>query len=61
MANGYRFENWEGATKSWSPYHPDYKDYRKKGNCKRWIARCLNIGARLSVLNQKEVNKAFIE
>jgi len=61
MANGYRFENWEGATKSWSPYHPDYKDYRKKGKCKRWIARRLNIGARLSVLNQKEVNKAFIE
>ena len=61
MGNGYRFENWEGATKSWSPYHPDYKDYRKKGNCKRWIARCLNIGARLAVLNQKEVNKAFAE
>ena len=60
-ANGYRFENWEGATKSWSPYHPDYKDYRKKGNCKRWIARCLNVGARLSVLTQQEVNKAFIE
>jgi hypothetical protein len=60
-ANGYRFENWDGATKSWSPYHPSYEDYRKKGNCKRWIARCLNIGARLSVLNQKEVNKAFVE
>jgi len=59
--NGYRFENWETATKSWSPYHPDYEDYRKKGNCNRWIARCLNTNGRLARLNQKEVNKAFIE
>lgn len=59
--NGYRLENWEGAPKTWTPYHPDYKDYRKVGNCKRWIARCLNLGARSAVLDQEEVNKAFVE
>ena len=57
----YRFENWEGAPMSWTPYHPDFADYKKKGNCKRWIARCLNIGTRFALIDQKEVNKAFSE
>ena len=38
---GGKYGNWERATKSWVPYHPDYDDYRQKGLMRRWIARCL--------------------
>ena len=61
MAYGYRFENWQGAPKSWVPYHPHYTDYRKKGHCKRWIARCLNIGTRHKILKINDVEQAFYE
>ena len=59
--NTERFENWEYASKSWSPYHPDHDDYQKKGSCRRWVARCLNVGTRIALLNQSEVDKAFDE
>tara|TARA_Y200000002_G_scaffold285579_1_gene239616 strand:+ start:309 stop:1634 length:1326 start_codon:yes stop_codon:yes gene_type:complete len=58
--NDKRFENWNNAPKNWSPYHPSHDDHRKKGSCRRWIARCLNIGTRIALLNQKEVDKAFL-
>jgi len=54
-----RFENWLDAPKDWEPYHPSHDDYKKKGNSRRWIARILNVGSRLAVINQKEINKAF--
>ncbi len=55
-----RFENWKNAPKNWTPYHPAHDNYKKKGNSRRWIARCLNVGTRIATLNQKEVNKAFL-
>ena len=55
-----RFENWQSSTQNWTPYHPAHDDYRVKGNCRRFIARCLNIGTRISTLNNKEVEKAFV-
>ena len=58
-ANYERFENWVDAPKDWTPYHPSHDDYKKKGECRRWIARILNVGTRLAVINQKEVDKAF--
>ena len=60
LADG-RYGNWERATKSWVPYHPDYDDYQKKGLMRRWIARCLNMHARLREITQNEVNNAFLE
>tara|TARA_B100001059_G_C17783703_1_gene555806 strand:+ start:288 stop:1628 length:1341 start_codon:yes stop_codon:yes gene_type:complete len=58
---GGRYGNWEKATKSWIPYHPDYDDYQKIGNMRRWIARCLNMHARLREISQEDVNDAFLE
>lgn len=55
-----RFENWKNAPKDWAPYHPSHDDYKKKGDSRRWIARCLNVGTRIANLNQKEVDKAFL-
>ena len=54
-----RYGDWRRATKSWTPYHPDIDDYQKKGNCRRWIFRCLNMEARLRELTQLDVDEAF--
>lgn len=56
-----RFGDWRRAPKTWEPYHPSYDDYQTPGNCRRWIARCLNIGSRLKELTMKEVFQAAEE
>lgn len=60
VKNG-RFGNWEGATTSWEPYHPDFEDYRKPGNCRRVIARCLNMNARMRKITEQDFEMAFSE
>jgi len=57
-ANG-RFGDWRRAPKDWSIYHPDHDDYQIPGNCRRYIARCLNVGTRFRLLDEGEVRKAF--
>ncbi len=59
ISNG-RFGNWTNAPLDWYPYHPDYNDYQKQGDCKRWITRCLNIDARIGKITEEDVNDAFI-
>jgi hypothetical protein len=59
--NGGRYGNWDRATKSWVPYHPDHDDYQKVGNMRRWISRCLNMHARLREITQQDVTEAFQE
>ncbi len=59
MANG-RFGDWRRAPKEWRPYHPSHDDYQRKGNCHRWITRCLNMDARIRSLTQKDVDDAFM-
>lgn len=54
-----RFGNWKGASEEWYPYHPDHDDYRKKGNCRRWITRCLNMYARARQIELVHVEQAF--
>ena len=56
-----RSGDWRRAPVSWEPYHPSHEDYQTKGDCKRWIARCLNVGTRFANINYKEVERAFIE
>ena len=57
--SGGRFGDWRRATKTWTPYHPDHDDYQVKGNCRRTIAKCLNIGTRVRLLGRDDVNDAF--
>ena len=59
--SGGRSGDWRRAPLTWEPYHPSHDDYQKRGECKRLIIRCLNIGTRSYLLNQKEVDRAFIE
>ena len=56
-----RYGDWRGAVTSWDIYHPCLYDYRKKGELKRWIGRCLNLNSRHSNLNETEIEKAFVE
>lgn len=56
-----RFGDWRRAPLTWECYHPDHDDYQKKGNCRRWTARCLNIGTRTRLLNEKDIEFAFGE
>ena len=46
---------------TWVPYHPSHDDYQLIGDCRRWIARCLNIGTRSYLLSEKEVEHAYQE
>lgn len=58
LADG-RFGDWRHAPLEWKPYHPDHDDYQKKGSCRRWITRCLNMYARLREITQNDVDEAF--
>lgn len=56
-----RFGDWRRAPATWEPYHPSPDDYQRPGNCRRWIARCLNIGTRYRLLQKDDVRQAFFE
>lgn len=58
LANG-RFGDWRRAPKEWEIYHPDHDDYQKVGNCRRWIARCLNVEARSREINLDDFRDGF--
>lgn len=54
-----RFGDWRHAPKTWNPYHPSHDDYQVPGDCRRWIFRCLNVGTRIRVMQQEDVDQAF--
>lgn len=58
---GGRFGDWRRAPATWEPYHPSSDDYQVPGNSRRWIARCLNVGTRYRLLDEKDVRQAFKE
>ncbi len=57
--SGGRFGDWRRATSEWELYHPDWYDYQLKGSMKRYIARCLNLNARIRPITREEITKAF--
>lgn len=58
ISNG-RYGDWAGAPKDWTIYHPDIYDWRQRGNCNRYIARCLNMMTRFRNLSKDELASAF--
>lgn len=56
-----RSGDWRRAPRTWTPYHPSHDDYQREGSCRRWIARCLNIGTRSYLLRERHVQQAFKE
>lgn len=57
-ANGVAGD-WRGAPKDWTIYHPDIYDWRKEGQCNRYIARVLNLKTRFRNITEFEIEKAF--
>ena len=58
---GGRLGDWRRAPADWQPYHPAHDDYQMRGDCRRWIARCLNIGTRYRLITERDVRQAFQE
>lgn len=56
---GGRFGDWRLARKDWLVYHPSHDNYQLEGNCRRWIARSLNVLNRFGNMDQQEIQKAF--
>ncbi|MDI1235674.1 MAG: hypothetical protein PSX81_15465 [bacterium] len=54
-----RFGDWRGAPDDWSLYHPDLYDWRKRGNMRRTISRCLNMNTRFRNIDTVELSRAF--
>ena len=58
LADG-RFGDWRRAPADWQVYQPSHDDYQIAGNCRRYIARALNILSRFANIDAHEVDKAF--
>ena len=58
LING-RFGDWRNAPSDWGLYHPDFYDWRMKGNMNRWVARILNMLSRHRNITEEEIDKAF--
>lgn len=56
-----RFGDWRRAPATWEPYHPSADDYQVPGGCRRWVARCLNVGTRYRLLEERDLRQAFAE
>lgn len=56
---GARFGDWRRAPKEWVVYQPSHDDYQVPGNCRRWIARCLNMSARLNEITLEDFREGF--
>lgn len=54
-----RSGDWRLAPSDWSIYQPSHDNYQIQGDCRRWIARALNVMNRLASIDQKEMDKAF--
>jgi hypothetical protein len=51
--------DWRGAPSVWGSWHPDWYDYRKRGEMKRHIFRCTDLWTYLNILRDDEVKDAF--
>ena len=58
---GGRLGDWRRAPVTWKPYHPSPDDYQTPGDCRRWVARCLNVGTRFRLISEQDVRHAFNE
>lgn len=54
-----RFGDWCFAPADWTLYHPSHDNYQLPGNCRRVIARILNLKSRHHCITVAEIEKAF--
>jgi len=58
-SNAASVSDWRGAPIKWGWYHPDWYDYRLKGEMKRYLFRCLDLRTWISRLTEEDVRSAF--
>ena len=58
---GGRFGDWRRAPLTWRGYQPHHDDYQSRGQCRRAIFRCLNVGTRFRELRPVHFFQAFEE
>ncbi len=58
LTNG-RFGDWRGAPHDWSIYNPSHRDWRRRGNMNRYIARVLKMNSRHRNISFDELALAF--
>jgi hypothetical protein len=56
-----RFGTWNRAPEEWHPYNPAYEDYQSRGNCNRYITRCLNMDTRHKNITKSDIRDAFVQ
>lgn len=54
-----RFGDWRWAPADWTVYHPSHDNYQFPGDCRRVIARVLNLKSRHRCITAAEIEKAF--
>ncbi|HJN37477.1 MAG TPA: hypothetical protein QF353_01720 [Gammaproteobacteria bacterium] len=53
--------DWRGSPKTWGGYHPCFYDYRKEGNMRRSVFRCIDVSTPGCSLTDLDVEQAFID
>lgn len=53
--------NWYSAPQEWGSYHPNKKNFIKRGKMRRFITRCVDLKSRFHLLEEWEVAQAFSE
>ena len=51
--------DWRHAPTEWTGYHPSFYDYRRPGDMRRWIFRCLEAAGYETSLSAADVESAF--
>ena len=51
--------DWSRAPKSWVGYHPNFLDYQKTGDQKRYIFRCMDLKSPVYNLKDSDIEQAF--
>ncbi len=51
--------DWSSASTEWKGYNPDYKNYQKKGNMKRYIFRSVDCNSPVYKIKEKDISNAF--
>ena len=57
----YSEMDWSGGISAWQPYRPDVTEFKRKGNGKRHMTRCMDLHTGLYTVGEKDIIDAFKE
>ncbi|SVB01959.1 uncharacterized protein METZ01_LOCUS154813 [marine metagenome] len=53
--------DWSDGLTDWQPYQPDPIEFKRKGNGKRYMTRCMDLKTGLFTISEKDIIQAFKE